>query len=354
MPGHMTFASMTRSANPDTFEPNDALGRSSEPPELWLVRLFAALLLHTVLLFGVRSAWVKIAVPEKAGAGTIEFVEVGTVESDVLDTAKPQAEGVAPLRSVKLPPGEPTTPDQTEIVAAMPKPAPIASPLPSPEPKPLESGEPKPIKLPKPIKQANPVERSNPNPTPKPNPNPNPTPNPNPNPTPNPTPNPNPTLNPLTTPPTTGDGKKPGDIASNTPNPLRSQGFGTVLNAALSPVSKGELKATQASIRMPVVPPQTVPTELKLAQGEALKINVQFSVQLEQLIPDSLSLSDRQSPRVQKLSQARLKTFIESILRQATFEVEIQTDGGAPAGSASTWDAIVEIQVAAPGKEIRL
>jgi hypothetical protein len=127
MPNPMTVSSMTRSVDPPIFESDDALRRSVEPPELWLVRLFGALVLHTVLLFGVRSAWVNVSVPMGGEGGTIEFVEVGTVESDAAIDPSPKAEGVAPLQNLK--PGQiASDPDQTTIVAQPLKPLPSPSP----------------------------------------------------------------------------------------------------------------------------------------------------------------------------------------------------------------------------------
>jgi hypothetical protein len=158
---------MTRSIEPTTVEPGDALRPAPEPPELWLVRLFGALVLHTILLFGVRSAWVKIAVAPPGEGGTIEFVEVGTVETDN-QSNQPKAEGVAPLRSLKL--GAPVKstlePDQAEVISqATPLPSP--SPEPSPSPQPVEPAKPEPPK-PKP----DPPVKPKPDPPVKPKPDP--------------------------------------------------------------------------------------------------------------------------------------------------------------------------------------
>jgi hypothetical protein len=155
MPNPMTVSSMTRSVDPPTFESHDALRRSVEPPELWLVRLFGALVLHLILLAGVRSAWVSVSVPKGGEGGTIEFVEVGTVESDVAIDPSPKAEGVAPLQNLK--PGQiAADPDQTTIVAqpsnALPSPSPSVV---EPAPQPIEP--PKPIEKPKPIEPSEPV-----------------------------------------------------------------------------------------------------------------------------------------------------------------------------------------------------
>jgi hypothetical protein len=153
MPSQMTVSSMTRSVDPPTFESDDALRRSVEPPELWLVRLFGALVLHLLLLAGVRSAWVQVSVPKGGEGGTIEFVEVGTVESAAAIDPSPKAEGVAPLQNLK--PGQiAADPDQTTIVAkptnALPSPSPSAvepTPLPvepSPTPQPTVQASTKP------------------------------------------------------------------------------------------------------------------------------------------------------------------------------------------------------------------
>ncbi len=188
MPSQMTVLSMTRSVNSPKFESDDALRRSTEPPELWLVRLFGALVLHLLLLAGVRSAWVQVSVPKGGEGGTIEFVEVGSVESDGAIDPSPKAEGVAPLPTVKLPPGEPTTPDQTEIVSkplnVLPSPSPSAPPSPNPiEPsQPAESPkliaqpkpQPKPIAQPKP--QSKPIAQPKPQPKPIEQPKPQPKP----------------------------------------------------------------------------------------------------------------------------------------------------------------------------------
>jgi outer membrane biosynthesis protein TonB len=149
MPSQMTVSSMTRSVDPPTFESDDALRRSVEPPELWLVRLFGALVLHLLLLAGVRSAWVQVSVPKGGEGGTIEFVEVGTVESAAAIDPSPKAEGVAPLQNLK--PGQiAADPDQTTIVA---KPT---NALPSPSPSAVEPA-PQPIATPQPIEQPEPV-----------------------------------------------------------------------------------------------------------------------------------------------------------------------------------------------------
>ncbi len=153
MPSQMTVSSMTRSVDPPTFESHDALRRSVEPPELWLVRLFGALVLHLLLLAGVRSAWVQVSMPKGGEGGTIEFVEVGAVESDAAIEPSPKAEGVAPLQNLK--PGQiAADPDQTTIVAqptnALPTPSPSVV-EPSPEPLPIEP-TPQPIAPPEPVK----------------------------------------------------------------------------------------------------------------------------------------------------------------------------------------------------------
>jgi outer membrane biosynthesis protein TonB len=158
----------------------DVLRRSVEPPELWLVRLFGALVLHLLLLFGVRSAWVKISVPEKADAGAIEFVEVGTVEAESsIDAVNSKATGVAPLQSLKPPVATPSTPEETAVVSSRPLPSPSPQTVvpvppvepssvepPKPQPKPIEppKPQPKPIEQPKP--QPKPIEQPKPQPKP--------------------------------------------------------------------------------------------------------------------------------------------------------------------------------------------
>ncbi len=149
MPSQMTVSSMTRSVNSPQFESDDALRRSVEPPELWLVRLFGALVLHLLLLAGVRSAWVQVSVPKGGEGGTIEFVEVGAVESETAIDPSAKAEGVAPLQNLK--PGQITSdPDQTMIVAqptnALPSPSPsVVEPAPQPiEPSPTTASSPSP------------------------------------------------------------------------------------------------------------------------------------------------------------------------------------------------------------------
>ncbi len=167
MPNQMTVFSMTRSVDPPTFESHDALRRSAEPPELWLVRLFGALVLHTVLLFGVRSAWVQVSVPSGGEGGTIEFVEVGTVETDN-QSNQPKAEGAAPLQSFK--PGAPTQsilePDQTEVISqAKPLPSPSPEPQPPMPPEPIVPPKPEPVESPKPaipLKPTGPLKPSKP------------------------------------------------------------------------------------------------------------------------------------------------------------------------------------------------
>jgi hypothetical protein len=186
MPDNMAFSRMTPSVDPPTVESNELLRRSVEPPELWLVRLFGALVLHLVLLFGVRSVWVKISVPETLEPGAIEFVEVGTVEAESpIEAVNSKATGAAPLQALKPPPvAEPSVPDQTEVVASQPPPQTVV-PVPPVEPVPVEQPKPQPIEQPKP--QPKPIEQPKPQPKPIEQPKPQPKPIEQPKPQPKPT-----------------------------------------------------------------------------------------------------------------------------------------------------------------------
>jgi outer membrane biosynthesis protein TonB len=101
--------------------------RSPESPEVWLVQLFGALVLHAGLLFGVRLMWAEITV-EEPQAGAIEFVEVGTVDQvNERDVQPDKAEGVAPTQPAPVA-------QQPQTTLQQPEPEPIAQVTPSPEP----------------------------------------------------------------------------------------------------------------------------------------------------------------------------------------------------------------------------
>jgi hypothetical protein len=150
--------------------------------------------------------------------------------------------------------------------------------------------------------------------------------------------------------PQTGDGKKPGDIAGGgSGNTLQTQGFGSIIKPNLSPLSQRELNATSATLSIDPLPPRTVPEALGINSDINFQVNVSFALSDDRLLPGSVNLSAAQSTFVKNLPPAALRSFIESILVNAQFRVEIQTATGAASGSASSWNAIVEIQVSTPG-----
>jgi hypothetical protein len=157
MPDDPPVAAMPTPMIPDSAESGlpIELPRSPEPPELWLVRLFGALVLHALLFLSVRLAWAEIVVSQDSGdGGAIAFIEIG--EADDQSTS-PKAEGVAPLTALK--PGAKAkaaiVPDETAVI-------PQAKPeiLPSPSP------EPKPTKIPSPTQSPSPISSVEPQPSP--------------------------------------------------------------------------------------------------------------------------------------------------------------------------------------------
>jgi outer membrane biosynthesis protein TonB len=307
--------------------------RSPESPEIWLVQLFGALVLHAVLLFGVRVLWAEITV-EEPQAGAIDFVEVGTVDQVNEAAVQPdKAEGVAPTQPAPVA-------QQPQTTLQQPEPEPIAQVPPQETPSPEPSGSPSPI-----------VEQPSPTPTKTPIIKPSPTTPSTAVPTPKPTttasPNPSPTT--IAETPQTGDGKKPGDIAGAPGSELQTQGYGSIIKPNLSPISQRELNATNASLSIDPLPPQLVPKALGIDRDIAFQVNVNFALENDRLIRGSVSLGPTQSPFVKSMPQAALQQFIESILADAQFRVEIQTATGAVPAVASSWNAIVEIQVSTPG-----
>jgi outer membrane biosynthesis protein TonB len=318
--------------------------RSPESPELWLVQLFGALVLHAVLLLGVRLMWAEITI-ESPQAGAIDFVEVGTVDQVNEGEVQPdKAEGVAPTQPAPVA-------QQPQTTLQQPEPEPIAQVSPSPEPVVSSS----------PI-----VEQPSPTPIVKPSINPPstapltgvPTPQPtstnsppltsaSPQPTSPAAPRPTPTK--IAGVPQTEDRKTPDDIAGAPPNTLQTQGFGSIIKPNLSPLSQRELNATSATLSIDPLPPRTVPEALGINSDINFQVNVSFALSDDRLLPGSVNLSAAQSTFVKNLPPAALRSFIESILVNAQFRVEIQTATGAASGSASSWNAIVEIQVSTPG-----
>jgi outer membrane biosynthesis protein TonB len=345
MPSQMTVSSMTRSVNSPTFESHDALRRSVEPPELWLVRLFGALVLHLILLAGVRSAWVKISVPEKADAGAIEFVEVGTVESDVAIEPSPKAEGVAPLQNLK--PGQITAdPDQTTIVAkptnALPSPSPSAV---EPAPQPIESSQPadppknKPADSPKNKPADSPKNKPADSPKNKPAD----------------SPKNKPTDPPKNKPPiqlevpVTEDGRVPGDIQEAPAEPIKPQpglgmanvkGIQTQLSAEFQRANQisGSLQVTASRA------PQLIPVAFRqLPPGTVLQLQVVLVMEnaTQKLVPDSIVI---RTSNVKGIPVAIQRQLVEGLLVDAVYEMELVSDS-VNKPILSDWDANVEITI---------
>jgi hypothetical protein len=353
MPNPMTVSSMTRSVDPPTFESHDALRRSVEPPELWLVRLFGALVLHTVLLFGVRSAWVNVSVPMGGEGGTIEFVEVGTVESDAAIDPSPKAEGVAPLQNLK--PGQiASDPDQTTIVAQPLKPLPSPSPsiverspLPVEPPKPNEPAKPtKPNEPAKPTKPNEPAKPTKPNepakPT-KPNEPAKPT---KPNEPAKPT-KPNEPQAPATSPRRLPDPDKPASRPSDPKPDTTSEGNvgiqPAIDNFVLTPKSSGALQGSSlkgtATLAVIGEPPPGLAFKLPVKSGDVLVVQVRLVVnrntqQVEDLDADGVAevtvLSNSPAYANPQVVPAVLQAVTRDILKEYRFGVEYQNIDTAP------------------------
>ncbi len=322
----MTVSSMTRSVDPPIFESDDALRRSAEPPELWLVRLFGALVLHTVLLFGVRSAWVNVSVPMGGEGGTIEFVEVGTVESDAAIDPSPKAEGVAPLQNLK--PGQiASDPDQTTIVAQPLKPLPSPSPS-IVEPSPLPVEPPKPNEPAKPTKPNEPAKPTKSNEPAKPT-------------------KPNEPQAPTTSPRRLPDPDKPASRPSDPKPDTTSEGNvgiqPAIDNFVLTPKSSGALQGSSlkgtATLAVIGEPPPGLAFKLPVKSGDVLVVQVRLVVnrntqQVEDLDADGVAevtvLSNSPAYANPQVVPAVLQAVTRDILKEYRFGVEYQNIDTAP------------------------
>jgi hypothetical protein len=360
MPDNMAFSRMTPSVDPPTVESNELLRRSVEPPELWLVRLFGALVLHLVLLFGVRSVWVKISVPEKLEPGAIEFVEVDTVAAEAPDVVVSKAEGVAPVQTLKPAAPAATTPDQTEVVTSPPtklpaptpsEPEPIAPTQPIAPPKPDQPVKPpkpdQPIKPPKPDQPVKPPKPDQPVKPPKPD---QPVKPPKPD-QPIKPPKPDQPTKPiqLPQPPLTKDGRPPTDISQAPTEPITEQpniglanvtGIKTQLSAEFQRANQinGSLQVT-ASSKL-----KLVPTELRrLPPGTVLQLQVALVMEnaTPKLVPGSVIIRASNAKGIPIAIQQEL---VEELLADAVYDLKLVGDF-VKKPVVSDWDADVEITI---------
>jgi hypothetical protein len=348
------------------------LPRSTEPPELWLVRLFGALVLHALLFFGVRLAWAEIAVSQAAAGegGTIEFVEISETADQ---SAKPKAEGVAPLTALKpgalnkatIVPDE-TAPDETAVISpAKPQPLPSSSPSPSPTNSPSpsqsplpqpEAPKPKPPVSPKsPVSaklpvQSPPIDQPKTSPAKSPSKKLTPKPTQSQSPTPSKSQAPVESTQPLPTPQVgSPNGATPPTTISQlpiTPNILASRPTARSAGelkgeAILSPMSLPPGLAFQLSPR----------SQLKAGSRFDVRVRISVSAPRQQVIDadsdgklDITILPDSPALQGGGISPAELRELVNQVMSEYRFEVNQDVDAARPA-DVTEWDVEVAIQV---------
>jgi hypothetical protein len=321
-----------------------------------------------ILLAGVRSAWVQVSVPKGGEGGTIEFVEVGAVESDTAIDPSPKAEGVAPLQNLK--PGQITVdPDQTTIVAqptqslptpipsaVEPAPQPIEPPEPAESPKPADPLKTKPADSPKTKPADSPKTKPADPPKTKPADSPKTKPADPPKTKPADPPKTKPADPPKTKPPiqlsevpVTRDGRDPGNIQEATAETIEPQpglgmanvkGIQTQLSAEFQRANQisGSLQVTASRA------PQLIPVEFRqLPPGTVLQLQVVLVMEnaTKKLVPDSIVI---RTSNVKGIPVAIQRQLVEGLLVDAVYEMELVSDS-VNKPILSDWDANVEITI---------
>jgi outer membrane biosynthesis protein TonB len=336
---------MSRSTSESTL----ANRRRQEPPEAWLAGVAVSLLLHSLLLLGVRWLVARVVVADGGGGGALEFIEVEPDPNAPPTVNTPKVEGVAP----PAPPAPvPNSADPVVVAKAnVPTPAnPSPSPRPSVTPSPQPSVPPSPQPSVSPRPSASPSASPRPSSTTPPSPSPTPSPPPSPSSTPTSTPSPIPTITPT-----------PRPTYTIVPIPGGPPPVAEVSKTAGALLSKFTPKMTEiGKLQDETVPPtfrftsdtltRDLPLNSLLQRGESFKVEVVCV-----LNNSAKTATFRTTPEIglitplppfPKADQNQIKQWVRELLQSATVEARIDTtrpDGEEP--PISEWTIQLQITV---------
>jgi hypothetical protein len=330
--------------------------RHREPPEAWLAGVALSLLLHSLLLLGVRFLVARVVVADGGGGAPLEFIEVvpdPNGAAPAVDT--PKVDGVAPP---PVPPAAAPNPGDPVLVAKANAPSPTVPSPPIPTATPTVTPTSTPTATPTSTPTATPTS------TPTATPRPTLSSTPRPTPTPTITPSPSPTSTPSSIPTTS-----PAPPITPTPSPTF-----TIVPIPGGPPPVTEVSKTAGALLYNFTPKMTeiaslqdpsdtptfrftsdtltrdLPSNSILQRGESFKVEVvcvlnnSARTAMFKTTPEVGLITPL--PPFSRADQTQIKQWVRELLQNATVEARINTtrpDGEEPV--ISEWTIQLQITV---------